>query len=115
MLTVQVPDCNKTCGYVVPAPVAIAYTPPGCATCGSRAWDILERMIVYLKDMWRVDLKGFVPESETYELLMKNNVPNIAKCLASGDISDSKYHSTKSQLYKDELWACPTTTQLIPH
>ena len=49
-----------------------------------------------------MDLKDFVPEGETYQLLMKNNMLNIAKYLASGDIGDSKHHSTKSQLYKDE-------------
>lgn len=103
--------------FVVEPPVATAYTPPGRATRGSRAWDIEGNRQVYLKDSWRVDLPDFDAEGVTYQTLMHHGVEHIAECLASGDVGGSDYHATKTQLYVESLcaWACPTVARLIPH
>lgn len=42
---------------VIESPVATAYMPLGYATHGSRAWDVMNQRMVYLKDLWRVILK----------------------------------------------------------
>ena len=86
MLTLAIPTVTGARRFVVQSPSATAYTPPGCATHGSSAWDITEKKLVYVKDMWRVDLKEFDAEGITYGKLMQKNVPNIAACIASGDV-----------------------------
>lgn len=115
LYNLEVTDSTGTRSFVVEAPSATAYTPPGRATRGSKAYDITRKAVVYLKDTWRVALDGFIPEGDTYQRLMDNNVPNIPKCLIAGDVGDDSFHSTRNHLYQDEEWACPTTTRLIPH
>ena len=70
--------------------------PLGHATHGSRAWDVMNQRMVYLKDLWRVNKDDFKVEGAIYTFLMKHGVENIANCLASGDITDVDYHNTKT-------------------
>lgn len=115
LLNLAVPHLTGTRNFVVQSPSATAYTPPGRATRGSRAWDVEEKKLVYLKDSWRVDLPEFESEGLTYQKLEENNVPNVAKCIVAGDIGDSAYHATKTQNYVSRDWACDTGSSLTPH
>lgn len=104
--------------FIVEAPVTTAYTPPGHATRGSRAWDVANKRLAYMKDTWRIDMDDFDAEGVTYNKLMKSGVKNIAQCLASGDVADPEYHVTKTHLYSARplsRWACPPVAHLIPH
>jgi hypothetical protein len=65
--------------------------------------------------MWRIDLPSIPAEGSTYELLEEAHVPNIAHCIASGDVSTTTYHATKTSAYTSALWACPTDPHFIPH
>ena len=103
-----------SCPLIIESPVATVYMPPGCATHGSRAWDVMNQRMVYLKDLWRVDKDDFEVEDAIYTFLMKHGVENIANCLASGDIADADYHATKTHLYTECAWACHTAS-IIPH
>lgn len=81
---------------VIESPVATAYMPLGHATHGSRAWDVMNQRMVYLKGLWRVNKDDFEVEGAIYTFLMKCRVENIANCLASGDVADVDYHTTKT-------------------
>jgi len=67
---------------------------------------------VFVKDTWRVDLPDIEREGETYELMVKAQVRNIASCSAAGDIGD---HHTVMHLYANKPWACKREKDLIPH
>jgi hypothetical protein len=61
--------------------------PPGCATCGFKAYNVLQGTVVFLKDLWRIDLPDLQAEGQVYWMLRDTNVCNVPHCLASGDIS----------------------------
>ena len=103
-----------SCPPIIESPVTTANTPPGHATCGSRAWDVMNKRMVYLKDLWRVDKDDFEVEGTIYTFLMKHGVENITNCLSSGDITDVDYYANKTHLYMECAWACHTTS-IIPH
>ena len=98
--------------YIVPAPTAKPYTPPGRATRGFVGYDLQRHMKVFIKDTWRVDLPDIEKEGDTYVVMAAAQVKNIAPCSAAGDIGD---HTTLTHLFKDELWACKTKRVLVPH
>jgi hypothetical protein len=89
--------------------------PPGHATCGGLAYDILQGTSVFLKDSWRVDVPDIQAEGLTYMILEEANVCNIPHCLASGDISTTKYHTTKTHKFAAASWACHSHTHFVPH
>ena len=98
--------------YIVPAPTAKPYTPPGQATHGFVGYDLQRHMKVFIKDTWRVDLPDIEKEGNTYVVMAAAQVKNVAPCSAAGDIGD---HTTLTHLFKDELWACKTKRVLVPH
>lgn len=106
---------NSLLYYVASAPRATLYTPPGRATRGFPAYDLLFCKPVFLKDSWRVDLPDIWEEGMIYATLAKANVRNIPKCIASGNISTDKYHATKTCYYTTESWACHSDAHFIPH
>jgi hypothetical protein len=89
--------------------------PPGHATCGFQAYNILWGTLVFLKNLWRVDLPDIQAEGLTYEMLKKATVCNVSHCLVAGDILTTKYHSTKMFAYITKPWACYTDAHFIPH
>jgi hypothetical protein len=110
-------DKGNTARYfVVPAPSATPYTPPGRATRGFKAYDILRRNVVFLKDSWRISLPDINMEGSIYKLLNDAKVPNVPQCIASGDIL-LDYHATQTNLYAKKPWACYSESgaRLIPH
>jgi len=112
LVKITVPSPNSKMEYVVRAPIASHYTPPGRATRGFEAYDVQRCKKVYVKDTWRVDLPGIEREGETYELLHKAGVRNLAVCSAAGDISN---HTTVTHHFRNETWACKTACELVPH
>lgn len=112
LVKITVPGLNSQMEYVVCAPIASHYTPPGRATRGFEAYDVQRCRKVYVKDTWRVDLPGIEKEGETYELLHAAGVRNLAVCSAAGDISD---HAAVTHRFQDKRWACKTACELIPH
>jgi hypothetical protein len=54
-------------------------------------------------------------EGLTYVILEEANVCNIPHCLASGDISTTEYHATKTHKFAAASWACHSHTHFIPH
>ena len=112
LVKMTVPAEGSERSYVAAAPKAQPYTPPGRATRGFVAYDLRRRRKVFVKDTWRVDLPDIEREGETYELMAKAQVRNIAPCSAAGDIGD---HHTVTHLYANKPWACKREKDLIPH
>lgn len=109
---------RKSHFFIVRSPIATPYTPPGRATRGFEAYDISGKTAVFLKDSWRIDLPDITAEGLVYGTLQQASVSNIPRCIASGDISDARYHGTKTQEYTKRPWvkgAQAQTTQFIPH
>ncbi len=100
--------------FVVPTPSATLYTPPGRATRGFKAYDISHRNVVFLKDSWRIALPDIHREGSIYKILNDTEVPNVPRCIASGDIK-LDYHATQTNLYAEKSWACRLGARLIPH
>ena len=92
--------------FYVATPEATAYTPPGRTTRAFSAYNPSSDEVVFLKDTWRINLPTFTPEGEVYAKLNAASVRNVPQCLASGDISTSPYHATKTCDYVQSSWAC---------
>lgn len=101
--------------YILSAPQATPYVPPGRATRGGPAYDVMWKTRVYLKDSWRVDLPDIQAEGLTYTTLMNTQVCNIAQCLVSGDILDSYYHTSQTHKFAPNPCSCYPRTHFIPH
>jgi hypothetical protein len=112
----SIPDAGGDRYFVTSAPEATLYTPPGRATRGFRAYDVLQRTVVFLKDSWRIDLPEIQAEGQIYKTLRDAEVQHIPHCLASGNISTTKYHATKADIYSMKPWAaCHPAAHFIPH
>ncbi|OJA15587.1 hypothetical protein AZE42_13270 [Rhizopogon vesiculosus] len=85
----KVPECQGS--YIVAAPLAPSYTPPGHATRGFKAYSTQTNTVVFLKDTWRINLPEIIEEGLTYKRLNEASVPHILKCLTSGDIGDGEH------------------------
>jgi hypothetical protein len=115
LVKLSVPDADGVRFFVTSAPEATLYTPPGCATRGFKAYDILQRTMVYLKDSWRIDLPDIQAEGQVYVILRDAGTQHVPHCLASGDILSEDYHATKTQTYATKPWAYYSATRYIPH
>jgi hypothetical protein len=115
LVKLSIPNAGGHSSFVTSAPEAILYTPPGRATRGFKAYHVLEKTVVFLKDSWRINLPDIQAEGKVYEVLNSADVRNVPHCIASGDISSAKYHATKTQDYVTKPWACRSDTQFIPH
>jgi hypothetical protein len=115
LVKLSIPDADGVRYYVTPSPEPTLYTPPGRATRGFKAYDILGKTLVFLKDSWRIDLPDIEAEGQVYKTLRDANVSHVPGCLASGDILSERYHATKTQAYVTEPWACHSDTRFIPH
>lgn len=106
--------CGLPRFFIVRSPIATPYTPPGRATRGFVAYDLLGKAFVYLKDSWRIDLPDITAEGLVYATLEKASVSNIARCIVAGDISD---HVTKTQEYASKPWVKDhdNKAHFIPH
>lgn len=104
-VSVPGPD-NSLLWFIIPTPETTPYTPPGRATRGFKAYDINKQQVVFLKDTWRIDVPGHAVEGSIYTMLNAAGVRNVPQCLASGDISTSEFHETKTSNYIHMPWAC---------
>ncbi|KIM82817.1 hypothetical protein PILCRDRAFT_70424, partial [Piloderma croceum F 1598] len=116
LVKLQIPGAHDSLHYyITSAPRTTSYTPPGHATRGGPAYNILQRTKVFLKDSWRVDLPDIQAKGLTYKTLMDAKVRNIPQCLTSGDISTAEYHATKTQSFTSQPCACRPRTHFVPH
>ena len=115
LVKLQVPGAHSPLYFITSAPRATPYTPPGRATRGSPAYDILHKTKVFLKDSWRVDLPDIQAKGLTYKTLEDAKVRNIPHCLTSGNISTTDYHAMKTQIFTPIPCACRLHTHFIPH
>jgi hypothetical protein len=116
LVKLQIPGAKGSPLYFITCvPRATPYMPPGCATHGGLAYDILQGTSVFLKDSWRVDVPDVQAEGLTYVILEEANVRNIPHCLASEDISTTEYHTTKTPKFAAASWACHSHTHFVPH
>ena len=99
------PSSSGRFRVIAPAPIAPPYSPPGRSTRGLAAYDPVGKRKVFLKDTWRADAVGIEPEGETYRLLHDNQVRNIPRCIAAGDVSSDLHHATRTQRYMTKDWA----------
>jgi len=109
---------GKPLYFVTSTPEAPVYAPPGCTTCGFKAYDLSHSRMVFLKDSWRIDVEGIQLEGEVYETLHKAEVPHVPQCLTWGDISTDDYHSTATWRYTSTPWAVfseTPSTHFLPH
>lgn len=82
--------------YVILAPCAQAEIPVGRWTRTSVAYDCQSNKPVFFKDSWRVSHPEVTPEGDIYEMLRKENVPNVPHCLDHEDVGSETYHSTRT-------------------
>jgi hypothetical protein len=119
LVKLAIPDtAGSPLYYIAAAPRVTPYTPPGRATRGFQAYDVLGAKLVYMKDSWRVDMPDILPEGEVYKMLEDKNVRNIPHCVSSGNIATDHYHASKTCKYTDKPWAClsgPDLKPFIPH
>lgn len=115
LIKLSIPDATGDRYFIAPTPKVTLYTPPGRATRGFKAYDILEKKVVFLKDSWRIDLPDILAEGITYGMLNAARAHHIPHCIASGDISTVKYHATKTHQYIHEKWAVCHPPHFIPH
>ena len=115
LVKLQVPGAHGPLYFITSASQATPYTPPGHATHGGPAYNILHKTKVFLKDLWRVDLLDIQAEGLTYKTLEDAKVHNIPHCLTSGDISTTDYHAMKTQIFTPIPCACHLHTHFIPH
>lgn len=115
LFRLSIPDADGFRFFITPAPETSLYTPPGRATRGFKAYDVLQQTVVFLKDSWRIDLPDIQAEGQVYVTLRDAEVQHVSQCVASGDILSEDYHATKTQKYVTAGWACRSTTQFLPH
>ncbi|KAH9164639.1 hypothetical protein EDB89DRAFT_1912027 [Lactarius sanguifluus] len=89
--------------FIIKPPVCQLYTPPGCVTHTSIAFDIKRNSVVFFKDSWRVACNGMEREGDIYKTLNNTEIPNIPRCAASGDVGVDTYHSTS---HRDTFEKC---------
>jgi serine/threonine protein kinase len=116
-LVVSVLSGEESNHFVIEAPFATISPPTGCATQSFIAYDILREKHVFLKDSWRININDMLREGDSYAILYKKGVPNIAECLDLGDIGDGTYHSTQTHLFVDADWVTSPkpTAEFTPH
>lgn len=115
LVKLSIPVEDGTRYFVTSTPQTTPYTPPGRATRGFKAYDVLRNKMVYVKDSWRIDLPDIQAEGIVYKTLEGAKVRNIACCIASGDISLEEYHATKTQIYATKPWSTCSATHFISH
>jgi len=119
LIKLSIPGADGNPSYfVTSAPEAPVYAPPGRAIHGFKAYDISHSRIVFLKDLWRIDVEGIQPEGEVYKTLRRAEVPHVPQCLTWGDISTNDYHSTTTWRYTSAPWAVLSetpSTHFLPH
>ncbi|KAI9449786.1 hypothetical protein BJY52DRAFT_1126444 [Lactarius psammicola] len=108
----QESECRE---YIIKPPVARPYTPPGCVTRTSIAYDVQRNCIVFFKDPWRVAADEISREGDLYAILNEAGICNVPRCSASGDIGDDIYHSTYTNRFAAASWALVPTHDFIPH
>ncbi|KAH9953564.1 kinase-like domain-containing protein, partial [Russula dissimulans] len=89
--------------------------PVGRWTRLSIAYDVEKGRPVFLKDSWRVLLKGIQAEGEIYRRLHDNNVPNIPPCLLSSDVGDDTYHASQTHEIVHEHITHHTYPEITSH
>ncbi|KAN0123635.1 Protein kinase-like domain containing protein, partial [Russula decolorans] len=116
-LVVSVPSGEESNHFVIEAPFATISPPTGRATRPFIAYDIFRKKHVFLKDSWRININDMPREGDSYAILHKERVPNIAECLDSGDIGDGTYHSTQTHLFVDADWVTSPkpVVEFMPH
>jgi hypothetical protein len=116
-LVVSVPSGEESNHFVIEAPFATISPPTGRATRPFIAYDIFRKKRVFLKDSWRININDMPREGDSYTILHKERVPNIAECLDSGDIGDGTYHSTQTHLFVDADWVTSPkpVVEFTPH
>ncbi|KAN0114005.1 hypothetical protein V8E52_007154, partial [Russula decolorans] len=64
-----------------------------------------------------ININDMPREGDSYAILHKERVPNIAECLDSGDIGDGTYHSTQTHLFVDADWVTSPkpVVEFTPH
>jgi hypothetical protein len=116
LVKLAIPVANQSSQYFIThAPRATLYTPPGRATRGFRAYDILRGKCVFLKDSWRINLQDMPAEGSIYAILEDKQARYIPHCLISGDISTNTYHTTKTNIYSDKSWVHHLRPRFLPH
>jgi hypothetical protein len=75
LVKLQIPDAKGSPLYFITCvPRATPYMPPGHATHGGLAYNVLWGTSVFLKDSWRVDVPDIQAEGLTYAILEEANV-----------------------------------------
>ncbi|KAG1788509.1 hypothetical protein EV424DRAFT_1550633 [Suillus variegatus] len=116
MLKVTVPavDNSDPITLIFPAPQPVGRTPIGRCTRTCPAYDINNKNVVMFKDSWRVANPDILPEGETYKLLAKHKVSNVASCIACHDVPSLPQQAPQTHRLAHAPWACSHTT-ITPH
>jgi Fungal protein kinase len=114
-ITIQDPSSLKSSRYIVRGPRAQPNIPAGRWTRTSIAYDVQTHGRVLLKDSWRVLLDDIQPEGAVYRTLEARLVPNIPRCLLSGDVGEDNYHRSQTDRFASKYWVHTCTQKVVPH
>ncbi|KAI0309000.1 hypothetical protein OF83DRAFT_1024690, partial [Amylostereum chailletii] len=95
---------------IIGSPQSYSESLTGRATFGYPAVDTRNGALVWLKDYWRVDSPGFIPEHQTYNRLAEHDVPHTARKVFAGDVGEQV---TLSQNFVSASWACKTSKVIV--
>jgi len=89
--------------YIVGRPTSVLKAPTGRATRGFVAMSVKTKQLVFLKDSWRPDVEGILPEDHWYQLLQEGK-PSSVKHIGAYSHGSDVYATRK-------LVRCPDKKQ----
>ena len=104
----KIPDRDTTTehDFLISYPPKYSYRSPfGRATRPMRAYDMLKKKVVFVKDYWRPDSPEIEKEGDIYRSLERAQVPYIAPFGVGNDVRNFRTHI---QRYREHVWACET-------
>ena len=92
--------------FLISYPPKYSYCSPfGRATRPMRAYDMLKKKVVFVKDYWRPDSPEIEKEGDIYWSLERAQVPYITPFGVGNDVRNFR---TYIQWYRKHVWACET-------
>ncbi|KAI0318714.1 hypothetical protein OF83DRAFT_920050 [Amylostereum chailletii] len=81
----------------------------GSASRGYIAFDLSSGVLVWLKDVWRIDHPSFFKEGDVYRKLEQKDIPYVAPLCCAGDVPSQ---GTRTQEFSRAPWTCAPTTSI---
>jgi hypothetical protein len=113
--SVSNPTTEESMEYVIAPPSASPWAPVGHWTRTSIGYDIQRKRSIFMKDSWRLIIKGVLKEGDIYLRFKANAVSNIPHCSNSGDIGNNTYHLMQTNQFINQNWNTKYAYDFTPH